>query len=48
MAKTTLYQSSKGNWVVRKVIKSTPNSEIASKKMFSSKKKAMAYMKSLK
>jgi len=48
MVKLTIYQSSKGNWVVRKVIKATANSEIASKKIFSSRKKAIKYMNSFK
>lgn len=46
MAKTQMYKSSSGSWIVRKVIKTTPTSEVATKRTFSSKKKATEYSKS--
>jgi len=48
MIKIKKYKSSSGKWIVRKIIKSTPSMEVATKKSFNTKKEAENWIKKFK
>ena len=48
MARFEKYKSSSGKWIVRKILRSTPSGEVATKKSFNTKKSAEDWIKRLK
>jgi hypothetical protein len=45
MAKFEKYKSLSGKWIVRKILRSSPSGEVATKKSFNTKKSAEDWIK---